>query len=43
MQNNHDYNSTRNINKIKLDSIHLEILYRSLISLKKNSKNTKKK
>ena len=42
MQNNHDYNSTRNINKIKLDSIHLEILYRSLYILKKKFEKYKK-
>ena len=42
MQNNHAHNSTQNISKIKIDSIHLEILYRSLYILKKKFEKFKK-
>ena len=35
-------NNPKNLEKIKLDSIRLEILYRSLYILKKNSKIIKK-
>ena len=42
MQNNRSYNSTKNINKIKIDSIHLEILYRSLYIIKKKFEKFKK-
>ena len=42
MKNNTDNNKKENINKIKLDSIHLEILYRSLYILKKKFEKCKK-
>ena len=42
MKNNTDNNKKENINKIKLDSIHLEILYRSLYILQKKFEKYKK-
>ena len=42
MKNNIANNNRENLNKIKLDSIHLEILYRSLYILKKKFEKYKK-
>ena len=43
MKNNTDNNKKENINKIKLDSIHLEILYRSLYILQKKIQKIQKR